>query len=419
MLGDDQFVPFCSLEIILWSYCVRSSIAGIFSMSTTRPIIEKVLKQKVKSNIGSEASARFFHNFWTYRVAQLTTSNVRAMKDATVSMSLDNKGSGKGDDQAPVRSDLQPHALHQFLGEEHPSLVVCIPKSSTHHSNLVECQKASLMVGHTDPQLFHWFKQLGTLPPRGIISGKAEVLSGDLLHEAWEKTFVKHQVLHAIAAEMWEKDQTKTTEEKERIASREREEDEKRMKRMSSSDWRAKFRDRERNPTEAEDEEKPIYVIKPDAFALVRLRPEVKMWTSYSNQITRVYDPFFPTIDPLARSSHRFIRMLNVAREKLVTSLNMNYNLKLRNVFIFDLDSHGMWAMGTLEDEDVGANNVKREAWVELRLHFGKDQVIKTEHEMEWWIRGLTRLGAPEMAQTNSTSEDVQNSPEDYDFRHI
>jgi hypothetical protein len=394
---------------------------------TTKPIIEKIVKKKISSNIGSEAAARFFHSFWTYRVSQLTTSNVRSMKDATVATSLDKGRSGDKEDGegAPVKSDLQPHAMHQFVGEEHPSLVVCVPKSSAHYTNLVECPKASLMAGHTDPQLFHWFKLLGTLPPRGIMTGKVEILSGDLMAEAWEKTFIRHPVLHNLAQEMWQKDQTKTEEEKERIATREREEDEKRMRRMSSSDWRSKFKDRERNPTEKEDEEKPVYVIKPDAFALVRMRPELKMWTSYSGQISRVYDPFVPPMDPLARSSHRFIKMLNVAREKLVTSLNMNYNLKLRNVFIVDLDCRGMWAMGTLEDEQLGAAAAEggggkpREAWVELRLHFGKEQVIKTEHEMEWWIRGLTRLGAPEMAQTNATSEDAQNSPEEYDFRHL
>jgi hypothetical protein len=390
---------------------------------TSTPIVGKVIKQKIKSNIGSEAAARFFHQFWAYRVSQLTTSNVRSMKDATVSMSLDRGGvggGGKGDETTvPVRSDLQPHALHQFVGEEHPSLVVCIPKSSAHYGNLVDCGKASVMAGHTDAQLFHWFKLLGTLPPRGIITGKAELLSGDLIADAWETTFIRHPVLHNIAQEMWQKDQTKTEEEKERIASREREEDEKRMKRMSSSDWRAKFKDRERNPTEKEDEEKPVYIIKPDAFALVRFRPDVQMWTNYAGQIARVYDPFFPPIDPLARSCHRFMKMLNAAREKLVTSLNMNYNLKLKNVFITDLDSTGMWAMGTLEDEQLGQAAGGKEAWVELRLHYGKDQVIKTEHEMEWWIRGLTRLGAPEMASSSSTSEDAQNSPEEYDFRHL
>jgi hypothetical protein len=289
------------------------------------------------------------------------------------------------------------------------------------------------MAGHTDPQLFHWFKLLGTLPPRGIMTGQAELLSGDLMAEAWEKTFIRHPVLHTLAQEMWQKDQTKTEEEKERIASRERAEDEKRMRRMSSSDWRSKFKDRERNPTDKEDEEQPVYIIKPEAFALVRLKPDVQMWTSYSGQITRVYDPFIPAIDPLARSSHRFIKMLNVSREKLVTSLNMNYNLKLRNCFIVELDCRGMWAMGTLEDESLAAeaeglldpskksspSQRPKEAWVELRLNFGKDQVIKTEQEMEWWIRGLTRLGAPEMTQTNSTSEDAQNSPEEYDFRHL
>ncbi|CAC9443482.1 hypothetical protein conserved [Leishmania donovani] len=399
----------------------------------THGVAGRAIKTRVKSNLGQPYAQRFYNNVWTYRVAQLTTSNVRSMKKARIAVGFDsgvggghsggassqdgNDGSGSGA-ELPVKSDLQPHALHKFTGEEDWSIVIAVPKSSEHVRNLQDCAKGSLMLGHTDPQLFHWFKELGALPPRSLLSGPMELLRGDLQVEAWERTFSRHPVIHRIAQDMWESDESKTAEEAVHIAKREQEEDEKRMRRMSSSDWRAKFRDRERNPTRAEDEEAPVYVIKPETFSLFRMKPDVRLWMNIAGQTQRVWDPVVPDPDPLCRCSHRFIRMLNLGRQKLVPSLNMNYSLKLTNAFIFEINDRGMWAMGTQENL-AGKNGVVREEWMELRLDFGKNQVITTEQEMEWWVRGLTKLGAPELSQTNSSVEDAGLNPEDFEYRHI
>ncbi|EKF39046.1 hypothetical protein MOQ_000733 [Trypanosoma cruzi marinkellei] len=314
--------------------------------------------------------------------------------------------------------------MHKFTGDENWSLLIAIPKNSEHFQNILECSRGSLMVGHTDPQLFHWFKQLGTLPPRAIVSGPLELLSGDMQQEAWEKTFSRHPIIHNIAHDMWIRQESKTDEEVVTIERREREEDERRMRRMSSSDWRAKFKDRERNPTNnaEEDEERPIYVIKPETFALLRLQPDVKLWMNVISHTQRVWEPVIPDPDPLCRCTPRFLRMLNLARQKLVPSLNMNFALKLTNAFIFEIDKEGLWAMGTQENlhgNSSGMDGTVREEWTELRLEFGKGQVIQTEQEMEWWVRGLTKLGAPEMSQSNSQVEDAGMNPEDYDYRHI
>lgn len=379
----------------------------------------RAIKTKVASNIGANHVSRFFNTLWTYRICQLTTSKVGRMKDAGITMTMSSSHTeGEKADNAPVKSDLQPHGLYRFNGDSHHSLLVAISKDSDHYRHLLDCQRCSIMVGHTDPQLFHWFKQLGTLPPRGIVSGVAEVLSGDLEAEVWDKSFMTHPVIHRIAQDMWENETSQTTEEKVHIATREKEEDDKRMRRMSSSDWRSKFRERERNPSREEDEEKPIYVLKPNTFAVVRMRPEGTLWIDASGGVKRVWDPLFSDAPPLCRCSHRFIKMLNLAREKLVPSLNMNYNLKLTNCFVFDIDERGIWAMGTQENFSE-KNGVVREQWMELRLDFGKDQTIKTEQELEWWVRGLTKLGAPEVTQSNSSIEDAGLNPEDYDYRHI
>ncbi|KEG06217.1 hypothetical protein DQ04_15211010 [Trypanosoma grayi] len=382
------------------------------------------IKQKVQSNRGAPYNARFFNSLWTYRCGQLTTSNVRRLKETGIPLeyasSSSKSGGGVNEDEqdaTPVKSDLQPHALHKFMGDDNWSLLVAVPKNSDHFRNVVECSRGSLMVGHTDPQLFHWFKQLGTLPPRAILSGPLELLSGDMQQEAWERTFVRHPVIHSIAQDMWTRCESKTEEEKVTIERREREEDERRMRRMSSSDWRAKFRERERNPTAEEDEERPVYVVKPDTFALLRLRPEVMLWMNVASETQRVWEPVIADPDPLCRCAPRFLRMLNLARQKLVPSLNMNFSLKLTNAFVFEIDARGLWAMGTQENLDPGA--AAREEWTELRLEFGKGQVIQTEQEMEWWVRGLTKLGAPEMSQSNSSVEDAGMNPEDYDYRHI
>nr|CCC91780.1 conserved hypothetical protein [Trypanosoma congolense IL3000] len=394
----------------------------------------RAVKHKVKSNLNDVLSSRFNNAMWTYRLGQLTTSNVRRLKDTGIPFDLgsssdnNNKDDSGKDAASPVKSDLQPHAIHKFAydSDDKWSLLIAVPKNSDHFRNVVDCPRGSFMFGHTDPQLFHWFKQLGTLPPRGIVSGPLELLSGDLLSEAWEKTFVRHPVIHGIAQDMWNRKESKTEEEVVTIERREREEDEKRMRRMSSSDWRSKFRDRERNPTAEEDEERPVYVIKSDSFAVLRMKPEVQMWMDCTAKTHRVWEPLIADADPLCRCSPRFVRMLNLARQKLVPSLNMNFSLKLTNAFIFEIDQKGLWAMGTQENLDVppgdnvnGGGSVRKEEWTELRLEFGNGQVITTEQEMEWWVRGLTKLGAPEMSQSNSSVEDAGLSPEDYDYRHI
>lgn len=388
-------------------------------------VVGRGMKTKVKSNIGLPFSKRFYNNIWTYRVGQLTTSNVRQLRDSAIALGFDsshhstssNSGEGGGA-ELPVKSDLQPHALHKFPGEGDWSVVVAVPKSSDHVRNLAAAAKGSFMVGHTDPQLFHWFKELDGLPPRSLLSGRMEQLSGDLQADVWSRTFCRHPVIHRMAQEMWEQDASKTPEEAVYIAQREKEEDEKRMRRMSSSDWRAKFAERERNPTRSEEEEAPVYVMKPETFAVYRMRPEVRLWMNVAGQSQRVWEPIVPDADPLCRCSHRFIQMLNLARQKLVPSLNMNYSLKLTNAFVFDIDSKGIWAMGTQENFS-GKNGAVKEEWLELRLEFGKQEEITTEQQLEWWVRGLTKLGAPEMSQSSSSVEDAGLNPEDYDYRHI
>lgn len=97
--------------------------------------------------------------------------------------------------------------------------------------------------------------------------------------------------------------------------------------------------------------------------------------------------------------------MANTSRAKLVASLNVNYNLQLTNCFIFDLDCRGLWAMGTQENfrDDKGQ---AKEQWTELRIDYGKDQIIETEQELEWWFKGLMRLGVPETGTSSGTIED-------------
>lgn len=364
------------------------------------------LKKTVKPN--PQIAGRFYNNFWTYRVCQLTTSNVAAMKASGIA--------GK-DQPEPVASDIQVHGIHKFRGSDDLSLCVVVDKNSSHAKNLLESRKVSVMAGHTDPQIFHWFKQLGTIPPRSILSGTAEVLSGDLLEEVWETTFVRHPVLHDKAHEQWEKKETKTHAEEKEIEKREQEEDEKRMLRMSNSDWRSKPKDRERNPTAKEDVEQPIYVMKSDQYVTFRLKPDVRVWGDYAGNLTRVWDNTFHEMDPLARAAPRFVKMANTARGKLVASVNLNYNLKLTNLFVYGLDKKGLWAMATQEQsgEPLASGAPPRETWNEFRIEFGQDQDVATEAELEWWFKGLMRLGVPETPQYD---QQVEGNRDQADFRH-
>lgn len=362
-------------------------------------------KKVVKPN--PQLAGRFYNNFWTYRVCQLTTSNVAAMKASSIA--------GK-DQPEPVASDIQIHGLHKFRGADDLSLCVVVDKNSSHAKNLSESRKVSVMTGHTDPQIFHWFKQLGTIPPRSILSGTAEVLSGDLLEEVWENTFVRHPVLHDKAQEQWEKNETKTAAEESGIQQRQREEDEKRMLRLSNSDWRSKPKDRERNPTAKEDIEQPIYVMKSDQYVTFRIKPDVRVWGDYAGALTRIWDEKFPEMDPLARAAPRFIRMANTARGKLVASVNLNYNLKLTNLFVYSIDKKGLWTMATQEQsEPLSPGAPPRETWNEFRIEFGQDQDVETEAELEWWFKGMMRLGVPETPQYD---QEVESKKTDSDFRH-
>lgn len=353
-------------------------------------------KSRVATNIGAEYVDRFFNLLWAYRLGQVTTGNLKAMKDATV-------GNNKGH---PVLSDLQPHGLHKFSHETHPSIILAIPADSIHVQNVVECTRASLMVGHTDPQLFHWFKQLGVTPPRSIFSGKAELLSGDLKAEAWETTFVRHPHIHEIARIRWEKDETKTEDEKVQINKRILQEEEKTMRGMQSGDWRRKFKERERNPNREEDEEAPVFIMKPDTFALIRLRPETQIWATYSGEMKHVFEQNVPPIQVVGRSFGRFLRTMNVSRSRLVACLNMSYNMKLSNAFVHSVDDRGFYAMATEEyDPEVGG---PREKWAEYRFGFGMDdKPAKDMAEIEWWMRGFFQSGTAENNQNTQALEDT------------
>jgi hypothetical protein len=365
----------------------------------------RIIKKKVSPNKG-EHVPRYFHNIWAYRVGQLTTGNMKSMREASLGSS----------NTTPVHSDLQPHGLHKFRGDANPSLCIAIPKSSAHERNLPECEKVSFMCGHTDPQIFHWFKQLGTIPPRSITSGRAEVLTGDLRSEVWEEMFVRHPSIHDMAEKMWETDESKTEEERVSIKRREREEDEARMIRMSGSDWRKKHKERERNPTQAEDDEKPVYIMKPDTFTVFRIKPAVSLYGDYGNNMLRVWDPEVPLMDPLSRCQGRFLRVVNMSRTKLVSSLNINYNLKLTNVFIYSIDKLGMCGMGTQELFDPSGAS-RGEQWSEYRFEFGKDMEVTTEAELEYWMKGLMRLGTPDAGGRNDGRLDDAD-PRDMQFKH-
>eukprot|EP00672_Neobodo_designis_P015291 CAMPEP_0174845150 /NCGR_PEP_ID=MMETSP1114-20130205/11552_1 /TAXON_ID=312471 /ORGANISM="Neobodo designis, Strain CCAP 1951/1" /LENGTH=357 /DNA_ID=CAMNT_0016079397 /DNA_START=30 /DNA_END=1100 /DNA_ORIENTATION=- len=350
----------------------------------------RIIKRKVQPNKG-EHVPRFFHNTWAYRVGQLTTGNMKSMREA----SLDTAGT------TPVHSDLQPHLMHTFRGDKHPSLCIAVPKASVHDKNLPDCPKVSFMCGHTDPQIFHWFKQLGTIPPRSIISGRADVLTGDLIEDVWERGFVRHPTIHEMARKLWETDETKTEEEKQTIRRREKEADQERMVRLSGGDWRKKHSARERNPTQDEDDESPIYVMKPEAFTVLRVTPEVMLYGDYGSNMLRVWEKQFQPMDPLARIQARFCRVVNTSRSKLVASLNINYNLKLTNVFIYSIDRYALWGMGTQElfDETGGSRG---EQWSEYRFEYGNDMEVVTEAELEFWIKGLMRLGTPDAGGRNN-----------------
>jgi hypothetical protein len=368
--------------------------------------MSKLYKSKVPTNVNATYISRFYNHLWTYRVCQLTTGNIQAMKASAISESGNN---------LPVFSDIQPHGMYRFSGDRDESVVVAVPRSSTHHKNLLECAKVSIMAGHTNPQIYHWFKLLGVVPTRSLISGDTEVLQGFQHTDVWNDMFVRHPVIHDMAQKMWETDESKTDVEKKEVLRREKEEDEKRMFSMSDKNWRKKHDARERNPTTDEDVEKPLFVMKPDAFTVFRVKRDVQLYGDYSGKLHRVWDETFQPIDPLARVAPRFLRVINMARQKLVASLNINYNLKLTNVFVFSIDSRGLWAMGCQENFAEDERKEAKEQWSEFRFEFGKDQVIETDAELEFWIRGLMRLGVPETGQNSGHVDNMD--PQDTQFR--
>eukprot|EP00760_Papus_ankaliazontas_P011547 PhM_4_TR14843/c0_g1_i1/m.63787 len=345
-------------------------------------------------------AGRFWHNFNVYRVGQITTGNMKQMLTSTIGQST----------SSPVVSDIQPFCIHNFKNELESSVVLIVRNASEHNQNITDISKASMMVGHTDPQIFHWFKQLGSIPPRSLISGKAEKLSGHTFDDVWWNTVVRHPVIHDQAKEMWENDEGVGQADREKMKARELERDQKRMARMTGCDWRAKHKERERSPSPEEDEETPLYVMNAEDFSLYRMHPETLYYADSGVAMHRVTTVFPEPRDPLARCAPRFIRMANLNRQKFIASVNFNYALKLSNAFAFDVTKKGMYLMGTPETEGSG-----KEEWNEYYLEFGKNMEITTEVDLDWWFRGLMRFG---QSETNTTNSDIDEAnPADYQFR--
>eukprot|EP00759_Apiculatamorpha_spiralis_P033957 PhF_6_TR35061/c0_g1_i1/m.51092 len=349
-------------------------------------------------------AGRFWHNFWLYRVGQITSGNMNKM--------LQNPISGSGG-ATPVVSDIQPFVIHTFKKEFESNVVIVVRKNSPHVQNFNDLGKASVMVGHTDPQIFHWFKQLGSIPPRGLMTGAVEQLKDVDFDDAWWNSVVKHPTLHAQAKEMWEKDEGIGAEEREAMKKREEQRDMLRMERMTGSDWRVKHQEREKSPSPEDDIEAPLYVMNAEDFALYRVKPETLYFADAAGGMNRVRSPFPTERDPLVRIVPRFIRLVNLSRQKTLTSLNMNYNLKLVNMFAFAADKKGLYIMGTQEGDPL--KPAGKEVWNEYFIEYGKGMEITKETDLEWWLRNLQRLGSQDVA-TNS-SEVQEADPADTNFR--
>ena len=316
---------------------------------------------------------RLVNHFWVSRKSQVTTSNLPAMRS--------NPISGRGT-IAPVHSDLQPHLLHRFNGDKNYSLLLCMKKESQHVANLAESSKMSVMTGHTDPQIFHWFKQLGITPPRSTISGFAELITPHDSKYMWDDVWrdvCRHPVVQKMAEEAWHSGSSKSPEEQAAMASRISRAERARMERMASPDWRAKHTERESDLPAEDDVEEPLFVIKDTSFQVVRLKQDVTIFTDHLNIAHRIREDDVFALDPppLCRTVPRFINRLNFDRPKLMTTLNMTYQRKLNNVFIYDADEDGLWAMGTELDGKSGG--VGKENWAEYRFAYGAVQTPESK----------------------------------------
>ena len=56
-----------------------------------------------------------------------------------------------------------------------------------------------------------------------------------------------------------------------------------------------------------------------------------------------------------------------------------------------------------------------RESWNAFRIEYGQDQAVETEAELEWWFKGLMRLGVPETSQYDQSME---HNKDTHEFRH-
>jgi len=359
-------------------------------------------KSKVLGGVKPDPWAkRLWHNFWLYRVGQFTTGNLKKMAEAST-----NSGGVQ-----PVVSDIQPYVIHTFKEELEAGVVMVVRQNSHHVHNIEELKRGSVMVGHTDPQIFHWFKQLGSVPPRGLMSGDIRKLTGQQFDDVWWNSVVKHPIIHDQAKKMWEDDEGVGEAERAAMKKKEEQRDMQRMAKMTGTDWRAKHELRERSPTPEDDAEAPLYIMKAEDFALYRVVPDTLYYADATGAMNKVRSRFPTDRDPLVRVVPRFIRLANLNRPKTMASLNINYNMKFSNCFAYSADKHGMYFMATQEDVNSGG----KEIWNEYFLEYGKGMEITTETDLEWWFRNMTRLG---QAETGTMSNEMEEAdPADVNFK--
>ena len=113
--------------------------------------------------------SRFWHTLRTHSVAQVTTG-------LTSDPTLSNQDTNKNDLKSVTANVISDLHCFSFLSREISTpehLFLCLPRESLHCNNIATTHSCGLMVGHTDPQLFHWFRQIGTYPPRSLLTVKA------------------------------------------------------------------------------------------------------------------------------------------------------------------------------------------------------------------------------------------------------
>eukprot|EP01063_Lacrimia_lanifica_P025233 TRINITY_DN33005_c0_g1_i1.p1 TRINITY_DN33005_c0_g1~~TRINITY_DN33005_c0_g1_i1.p1 ORF type:complete len:328 (+),score=92.28 TRINITY_DN33005_c0_g1_i1:99-1082(+) len=246
-------------------------------------------------------------------------------------------------------------------------LVFALKKDSATEINVKTGSMCSLMYGAANPQVHHFFKQLGVRCWTATVTGRGVAVPGDEGGgELWTRQFAKHQFLLGAAAQ---------------------------RNRAAMKKWDDPLVQRAPGTTDEEEDGDDDVVNNAGDYSLWRLKPENGYLGVPSGSLDKVSVMTVPQLDPLGGVVQRWVTRFNFRRDILIEGIRTAYSVPLKNAFCFHIDAAGLYVMGTTEADP---------AWQEYFLEWGPSMKFdETRQVKSWW--------AEFVRQTQLAVDDVES----------